>query len=49
MRDVADGRDTEAAGLLKRFCLSLHQALLSEASPFHYQDEWILMKDELLA
>jgi hypothetical protein len=49
MREVADGRYTEAAGSLKKFCLSLHQALLSDASPFRYQDEWILTKDELFA
>ncbi len=49
MRAVAEGKNTESVNSIKRFCLSLHQALLSANSPFHQQDEWVLMRDERLA
>ena len=49
MRAVSEGHPTDSIDALKRFCLSLHQALLSENSPFHHQDEWVLMRDERLA
>jgi hypothetical protein len=46
---VASGLDSEGVGPLKKFCLSLHQALLNEANPFRQEDEWLLMKDERFA
>jgi len=49
MRAVAEGGNSELVGPIKRFCLSLHEALLSANSPFNHQDGWVLMKDERLA
>jgi hypothetical protein len=46
---VASGRNIEGIGPLKKFCLSLHQALLNEAAPFRQEDDWLLMKDERFA
>ncbi|MBM0207632.1 hypothetical protein JNW90_35135 [Micromonospora sp. STR1s_5] len=49
--DVAQGGnpDPNRVSALKGFCLSLHQALLNEASPFHMDDEPFMMRDEHFA
>jgi hypothetical protein len=46
---VAHGHDSENIGPLKKFCLSLHQALLNDAIPFREEDDWLIMKDERFA
>lgn len=51
INDVAGGGNPGAQRIsaLKGFCLSLHQALLNESSPFHVEDESFMMRDEHFA
>ena len=46
LREVSEGRGLDSVGSLKRFCLSLHQSLLTESSQFRHEDEWILSRDD---
>jgi hypothetical protein len=46
IRKVANGGETSELNTLKTFCLSLHQALLSETSPFRRDDEWIIRRED---
>lgn len=46
---VAESHAEQGLEVFKRFCLSLHRALLSEAGDFGRRDEWVFDRDELLA
>jgi hypothetical protein len=45
IREVANGRASSKLSRLKTFCLSLHQALLAEMSPFKKDDEWVIRRE----
>jgi hypothetical protein len=45
IREVANGGLGPELNTLKTFCLSLHQALLAEMSPFEKDDEWIIRRE----
>ena len=45
LKAVTEGREAQNLKPLKAFCLSLHQALLNETSPFRADEDWVFTRE----